>query len=218
MSEQQAVKLDPRFGRFRKPLDYVRHGTPIFRPQLENADVIIIEPFLQYGAFVIAPNYTPVPLPRKRFNIATKWTTYVPKVTATTQPSIDKVLEDFDVQTEEIAAYKLLVADPGVQVVVNQPEAESLFQAKSVARRLTYSNTTKEAAAGNWSAVPEFYTFENKTRVQLTAYSSNTVEDVYWARIEVYGFKYKVRKVTIENPDLDPRVIHVIRVGTKQPG
>ena len=218
MSEQQAVKLDPRFGRFRKPLDYVRHHTPQFRPQLENADVIVVEPFLQYGAFVVAPNFSPVPLPRKRFNIATKWSTAVPKVTGTTQPSIDEVLEDFDVQTDEIGAYKLLVCDPGIQVIVNQPEAEAMFQAKRVARRLTYSNTKKEAMSGNWSAVPEFYTFENKTRVQFTAYSSNTKEDLYWARVEVYGFKYKVRKVSIENPDLDPRVIHVIRVGTKQPG
>lgn len=213
----QTISAAPLGTRIRKPIDYVRHYYPELRATLESGDLIMVLPESDFGFYLVKPDSMPEILSAKTANLATRFTTPIPRNTSSGSPSsIDVLLKAFDVGRQEVAQYKILVLDPGVNVQFAQPAAKYRFNDKAGARRLNFGNTTYHAVRKEWGAVAEYWTFQDNTPAQFTVTSSQMNEDTYWARILVIGYKYQLVRVQPPDPSNEPRTIISINVGEKQ--
>lgn len=209
----------PNNTRYRKPFDYVRHYTPELRNPLESGDLILIEPRNEYGYYFVDPRFAPRILVDKSVNIATRFTTPIPKLTsagATAGNGIPHECTEIDVSDLELAIYKILVIDPDIQVQVSQPSASTIFNDKVGGRRLAQNNTLYHAEKGDWAAVPEITVFQDDTPVNVTATSTNMNEDTYWARLRFLGWKFKLFQPRIPKNVDYAQTIMTLNVGARQ--
>ena len=213
----QTLPYTPLGTRIRKPIDYVRHYYPDLRAILESGDLIMVLPETDFGFYLVRPDSMPEILPEKSVNLATRFTTSIPRNTSSGSPSsIDVLVKAFDVGRQEIAHYRIAILDPGINVQFAQPAAKYRYNDKAGARRLNFSNTTYHAVRHEWGAVVEAWLFQDSTPFQFTVTSSQMNEDTFWARIMAVGYKYQLLRVQPKDTTNEPRVVMTINVGEKQ--
>ena len=217
--QPSAIKLplSPSGSRIRKPVDYIRHYNPENRALLESGDLLLVEPRADFGFYLVRNNSMPELLPEKSINIATRWTTPIPKLTSTASPSpVDALIRALDVGRMELAHYRLACLDSGFQCQIAQPTAAYRFTDKVGARRISYGNSMFHLMRRDFGALAEIFVFQDNTPIQIVATSTNMNEDSYWARIVALGYKYHLTRVRPPDPDNEPRVVMTIRIGEKQ--
>jgi hypothetical protein len=213
----QPLPYSPLGSRIRKPIDYVRHYTPQLRAILESGDLILVVPELDFGFYLVKPDSMPEFLPDETFNLATRFTTPIPRNNSTGSPSsLDVLVKNYDVGRQEIAHYRIEVFDPGINVTFAQPAAKYRFNDKRGARKINFQNSMYYAARQEWGAVIEAWLFQDNTPFQFTVTSSQMNEDTFWARVNVTGYKYQVLRVRPPDPTNEPRVVITVNVGEKQ--
>lgn len=209
--------MTPLGVRVRKPMDYVRHYTNIPRAILESGDLILVEPRREWGYYIVRLDSMPELLPSKTQNIADRWDTSIPVLTHTASPSpIEAELDTLNMGRMELAHYRLVVLDPGVQVQILQPAATKRFDDKSGARRLSYGNTAWHYLRGEYGLLPEVWCFQDNTPITASATSTNMDAASYWARILAIGYKYHLQRVRPPEPENEPRTVLTIRIGERQ--
>lgn len=211
------LPMTPMGIRARKPLDYVRHYTKDPRAVLESGDLILVEPRREWGFYIVRVDSMPELLPDKTQNIADRWDTSIPVLTHTAAPSpVEAELDTLNMGRMELAHYRLVVMDPGVQIQISQPTATKRFDDKTGARRLSFGNTAWHYLRGEYSLLPECWVFQDNTPVSASATSTNMDEASYWARILAIGFKYHLQRVRPPDPENEPRTVITIRIGERQ--
>jgi hypothetical protein len=202
------------------------NSIPYNRPMsviLKPGDLVRPEPFKSFGGyFRVLRNRRPSLLPLKTENIATRFSSGLAAAgIAGTATPLPKVSTAFDVNQGELAHWKLFCLTGGFDLQVGQPNENKLFADKEV-RYLNYANTTYNFLNGNYSQVPEIFSFEDRTPVKFIASSTDIERTNYNVIIGALGFKYFVDVVQIsgyEDPDLiHPETKIIIDMGDPQRG
>jgi len=217
---QQAPVQDPLLwgeagGRIKKEIGYVRHYMPQLRSPLEAADLVMITQLSGLVEFyMVDPRYKPFYTGRKRLNLATKWTTPLPKLIGNQNPGRNPIDAStfLNVALGEIALWKVYACTPGFQFDIEQPANTPVFTNGIQPTRLSYGNTGSRALKDDWGAVPEVATFEDKTPVTINVTPTNMNETIFSAYIMAEGYRYRMIKVTVPNPNDEPRVVITLNV------
>ncbi|MDX1371038.1 MAG: hypothetical protein R3321_01125 [Nitrososphaeraceae archaeon] len=202
-------------------IPYSRHMSVLFKP----GDILKPEPFKAYGGAYLKISQTrPASLlPFRQDNIAVKWTTPLNASNIDgSQSTLTKATEKFDVATGELAHWKLLVMTSGWEMEVGQPNENKLFVDRIDTRRLHFGNTTWNYLQGDYGAIPEIFTLEDRTPIKLVAYSLDIDRANYDVIYGLYGFKYYVEPITFEDytdeTKTHPQTKAVIRLGNPERG
>jgi hypothetical protein len=200
-------------------IPYNRKMSVILKP----GDLIRPEPFKAFGGyFRVLRNRKASLLPLKTENIATRFSTSLQAANiAGTAVPLPKVSTAFNVNQGELAHWKLLCLTGGYDLQVGQPNENKLFADQEV-RFLNYANTTANYKSGNYSQIPEIFSFEDRTPIKFIASSTDPDRVNFNVIVGAYGFKYFVDVVQIQNYE-EPDVIHpetkiIIDMGDPQRG
>jgi hypothetical protein len=183
---------------------------PQFRNPLESADLIMIVD--RNGAvefYMVDPRTKPFLTGRIRINLATKWTSPIPKLVGNQNPGRRAV--DISAQTNvaygEIAWYKVYAMSSNFQFDIEQPAQTPLTTTGIQPTKLSFGNTGAHVLTGNWGAIPEVVVFEDKTPLTINVTSTNPNEDTYNAYIACEGFRYRLIKTEVPDAAREPRVV-----------
>lgn len=202
-------------GRIKKGLEYVRHYQPDIRSVLEAGDLILITD--QGGRseyYMVDLTRKPIYMPQRKKFIGSKWNTPLTKLTGGAQPSNNRIdIEEMDVGLSEIGLWKIYVTTPGVMIDIEQPNNTPIFTTGTDAVRITFGNSGYRAMRNMWGSVPELITFEEKTPVNVNAFSTSMNEDVYTAYVGFEGYRYRLVKVEVPNPAEEPRTVMTLQIG-----
>ena len=181
-------------GRARKQPDYIRHYRNKLGAVLEAGDLILIEPFESFGYYIIREEDIPEVMPLKYYNISASFTDTLTAMPRTGSPPPKEVLiKALDVGRNQLGLWKIMCADPGFQMTIQQPAAASRFVDKAGARKLTWGNTTYHYMKGEYSMIPEVATFEDLTPLGAVATSTEINYDTHWVRIGSIGIQVSSR-------------------------
>lgn len=201
-------------------IPYNQQMRVIFSP----GDLIRPEPFSAFGGYLrVKKTVQASMLPFRTENIAIKWSAKLTKMDMSgTQSELPKNTESFNLNQGELGHWKILVLSTGNEIEVGQPNENKLFTDKETVRRLTWANTTYNFKIGNYSQVPELFTFEDRTPIKFKAFSTDPDRDSYDVIIGAYGFKYAVDKVFFDKypaeTDMHPETKAIIRMGNPERG
>lgn len=158
----------------------------------------------------------PEPLPAQLINILTPWTQQVAKATDSgTATKFSREITELKQNALNLAQFRIIVKDPGVEVKMYQPNAASKFTQKSGAILLHKGNTTYPVLMDHWSQVPEFFCFEDQTPVFLEVNSRDLDEATYYARVAVVGVRYPLAPIRVRRQDQDRVTALTISVEAK---
>jgi len=201
-------------GRIRKPIEYVRHYVSEFRNVLESGDIILVEP--SQKLYAIHPQYSPIPLVEKLVNCVDRFSSPLPKLTATSASKVEKAITELDVRQNQLAYFKVYCYDPGFQAKIAQPQTAFLWDDRQGARRLSYANSMMNKLRKEFAMLPDIWIISNQNPLLAEVTSTNMFEDQNYARLGFVGFRYQLIPVTEEVGYDDPRIIMTIRTGVEQ--
>lgn len=186
--------------------------TPLFLP----GQVVRIEPLHKFGFFVMPRSQVPEILPAQLINIATPWSQIINKATDSgTASTFQREITEIKQNALNLAQFRILVRDPGINIKAYQPNAASKFTQKSGAILLHKGNTLYPALMDHWSQVPEFFCFEDQTPVFLEASSRDLDENTYYARVWIVGIRYPLAPIRVRRQDQDRVTALTISVEAK---
>jgi hypothetical protein len=184
-----------------------------FKNFLENGDMIIVEPSREI--YAVHLQAVPVVLVEKTVNCVNRFSSPLPKLTATTSAVVEKQITELDVRNDELAWFKAFCKDPGFTAKIKQAN-DALFDDKSGSRRITYANTMYYKMKGEWAALPDLWLIGARNPPTVEVQSTNMNEDQHYVRMGFIGYKWKLQKVTLDVKADDPRIIMTIRTGVDQ--
>lgn len=188
---------------------------PQLRSPLEAADLVMITQLSGLVEFyMVDPRYKPMYTGRRRLNLATKWTTAIPKLVGNQNPGQNPVDAStfLNVALGEIALWKVYACTGGFQFNIEQPVNTPIFTNGIQPTNLSFGNTGIRAHRGDWGAVPEVVTFEDKTPVTIRVTPTNMNEAIFSAYVMAEGYRYRMIKVRVPDPNDEPRVVMTLNV------
>jgi hypothetical protein len=197
-------------GRVKKGIEYVRHSMPEFRSPLEAADIImIVDRNGQVEFYTVDPRTKPMYTGRLRINLCKKWTTPLPLLVGNQNVGRQPVdlSTSLNVANGEIAWWKIYAMSSNFQFDIEQPAQTPITTNGIVSTRLSYGNTGARVKAGQWGAVPEVVTFEDKVPITINVTPTNPNEATYNAYIGAEGFRYRLIKTEVPDPANEPRAV-----------
>lgn len=188
---------------------------PVLRSPLEAADLVMITQLSGLVEFyMVDPRYKPMYTGRRRLNLATKWTTPLAKLVGNANPGSTPIDAStfLNVALGEICLWKIYASTGGFQFNIEQPTNTPVFTNGIQPTNLSYGNTGTRVMNGEWGAVPEIATFEDKTPVTIRVTPTNMNEQIFSAYIMAEGYRYRMIKVRVPNPNDEPRVVMTLNV------
>jgi len=168
---------------------------------LNPGDIIRIEPYKQLGDYVISEVLPPQGMPAQSFNIAVRWSSDLTAMPASGSSSAlpQSVTTKLDVDSGELGHWKLLVSGTGYKVEVGQPLENKIYKNRLNLRYLSWGNTMYHFMRGEYSLLPDIYTYEDKTPVKFTAYSTDLdSEDQFSVNLTALGTRYIIEKASLD--------------------
>jgi hypothetical protein len=209
--------ISPMGVRVRKPTEYQRHYQEHPRALLESGDLLLIEPFDNYGFYLVRVDSIPEVLPWKSINLTTKGAAGgLPALSAGNTSGPSQLIRNLDLFPMELAQYHFIVRDPGYQVIFAQPTAEFRFKDKAGAHPVSYGSTMNPLGRYSFGEIPQLWVFQDDTPIQMQINSTNMNESLQNCRLWVLGYKYQLLRVQVPNPDNEPRSVITLRIGPKQ--
>jgi hypothetical protein len=203
-------------GRIRKDIGYVRNYMPEWRADLESGDLIMVSDYnSQIYFYIVDPRTKPMYMPERLIPVFTKWTTGIPVLANSAPAQSTHAITDMDMQNGEIGIWKIYAKTGGFMFTVNQPsESNQVFTDGTREIWMDYANTGKHAKRGEWGQVPEIVTFEKDAPVYLKVISENMNESTFFGYVAFEGYRYRLIKTDVPEPEDEPRVVKTIQLGS----
>lgn len=203
-------------GRIRKDIGYVRSYMPDWRADLEPGDLIMVteQSSQQVFFYIVDPRTIPIYMPERSIPVFTKWGTATPILTDATPASIPFAITDMDMQNGELGIWKVYAKTGGFMFTIVQPnEQNPIFTDGTREIWMDYANTGRHVKRNEWGQVPEVYSLEKDTPVFVRAIPMNMNESTIFGYVGYQGYRYKLIKTEVPEPEDEPRVVKTIKLG-----